>query len=326
MEYNIKLENYNGIQSRYTCPLCGKEHEFTRYIDTRTGEYIHETVGRCNRENKCGYHYPPRQYFTDNDISYPINGFSGNTIQESDKKINTPSYLSWDHLDRSIQFNKDIKKIAEKNNFISYLLHFFQNEDTVKELCKKYYIGTMKLGDEYFTIFWQFTGYGIRTGKIMLYDPTNGKRKGDISWIHKVLKLPDYNMVQCFFGEHLLRDNEKKIVIVESEKTAIIASQFYPDYVWLACGSINGLNEEKCRVLQGREVVLIPDLKAYKKWNNKAGELSHITSFKVCNVLEHIAKPEEKKEGLDIADYLLREIRYPHILEIGNAIKSLFNA
>ena len=27
--------------------------------------YINDDVGKCNRLDKCGYHYPPRQYFAD---------------------------------------------------------------------------------------------------------------------------------------------------------------------------------------------------------------------------------------------------------------------
>ena len=28
--------------------------------------YINDIVGKCNRIDKCGYHYTPPQYFTDN--------------------------------------------------------------------------------------------------------------------------------------------------------------------------------------------------------------------------------------------------------------------
>ena len=28
--------------------------------------YLSDSVGKCNRLNKCGYHYTPRQYFADN--------------------------------------------------------------------------------------------------------------------------------------------------------------------------------------------------------------------------------------------------------------------
>ena len=40
---------------------------FTRYIDTyNNNEYVNERVGKCNRLDKCGYHYTSKQYFEDN--------------------------------------------------------------------------------------------------------------------------------------------------------------------------------------------------------------------------------------------------------------------
>lgn len=59
------LLKYAGKATRFTCPACKTPHSFTRYIDGETHQPIHPTVGRCNREIKCGYHYTPRQYFAD---------------------------------------------------------------------------------------------------------------------------------------------------------------------------------------------------------------------------------------------------------------------
>ena len=37
------------------------------YIYTENNnQYLSERVGKCNRLDKCGYHYTPKQYFTDN--------------------------------------------------------------------------------------------------------------------------------------------------------------------------------------------------------------------------------------------------------------------
>ena len=323
-QYRFGLEKYNGPHSRYTCPQCGMRNEFTRYINNYTGDYINEKVGRCNRENKCGYHYLPYQYFIDNNIDYPFSNFIKNIPQETEK---TPSLITWDYLTKSISSPDEFSKVIHENNFIRFLFDFFQNEKIVKDLYDKYYLGILKNWTNEAIIFWQIDQRNvIRTGKVMLYDPLTGKRKNKVTWMHRILKIPNYNLVQCFFGEHLLRDKHKKqVVIVESEKTAIIASYFYPDYIWLAAGSVEGLNEEKCRVLQGRDVVLMPDLNAYEKWMKKAMQLSHITSFKVCNILERIAQPEEKYQGLDIADFLLKEIRRPYFLKIYEELRILFS-
>jgi hypothetical protein len=65
--YRYQLERYRGRGSRYTCPQCHRKGVFTRYVDTHNNNiYISDNVGKCNRLDKCGYHYTPKQYFTDN--------------------------------------------------------------------------------------------------------------------------------------------------------------------------------------------------------------------------------------------------------------------
>ena len=65
MSYRYQLEKYSGKKSRFRCPSCGSENDFTRYVDTMTNEYLHPEVGICNRKSKCYYHYPPKKYFKD---------------------------------------------------------------------------------------------------------------------------------------------------------------------------------------------------------------------------------------------------------------------
>ncbi len=127
-----------------------------------------------------------------------------------------------------------------------------------------------------------------------------------ISWVHTVLKLQNFNLKQCFFGEHLLHEKHKPVAIVESEKTAIIASIYLPNFIWLAVGSLTNLNKEKCNILKGRSVILFPDLNGFEKWSVKAKEFSHIANFIVSDLLERKANNEEKEQGLDLADYLTR--------------------
>jgi Domain of unknown function (DUF6371) len=124
--------------------------------------------------------------------------------------------------------------------------------------------------------------------------------------VHSSLKDSTFNLQQCFFGEHLLKDEPlKPVAIVESEKTAIIASVYLPEFIWLAVGSINNLNFEKCKVVQGRNVILYPDLNAFHKWQQKSKELSGIANFKVSDLLEFRASETEKQQGLDLCDYLI---------------------
>jgi hypothetical protein len=66
-DYRYQLERYRGRGTRHVCPQCHRKGTFTRYIDTYNNNiYISENVGKCNRIDKCGYHYTPKQYYTDN--------------------------------------------------------------------------------------------------------------------------------------------------------------------------------------------------------------------------------------------------------------------
>lgn len=81
----------------------------------------------------------------------------------------------------------------------------------------------------------------------------------------------DWQLSQCLFGEHLLKTHpDKVVVLVESEKSAVIGSAIFPDYVWLATGGKSQMREEKLRVLSGRTVLLFPDADAYAEWKQRA--------------------------------------------------------
>jgi len=49
-----------------------------------------------------------------------------------------------------------------------------------------------------------------------------------------------------------------------------------------------------------------PDLNGFDKWSSKAKELSHLAVFTVSDLLERKATEAEKKQGFDLADYLIK--------------------
>jgi hypothetical protein len=124
--------------------------------------------------------------------------------------------------------------------------------------------------------------------------------------VHTVLKLADFQLSQCLFGEHLLKGNYKTVAIVESEKTAIIAGCYLPDFIWLACGGCGNLSVKLCESLIGRNVVLFPDAGKYKEWSEKAKALSSICTVSVSSLIEKEASEAERKVGFDLGDYLVR--------------------
>lgn len=302
--HRYTLEPYAGMNSRYQCPNCGdKRKTFVRYVDTVTGKQVAPTVGRCNRSDKCGYHYTPKQYFQDNNISL-------DTLQPKQCELTViPQQKPVSYIPDEL-FKASLNPAAyEANHFVTFLVDLF-GVDVTSELITQYFIGTSKYWNGA-TIFWQIDTLGkVRTGKIMLYDPDTGKRVKEpfnhIHWVHKAIKQPEFGLKQCLFGEHLLIDTSKPVAIVESEKTAVIASVYFPQFIWVSVGGAENLNAKNCSVLFGRTVALFPDLNKFDKWSSKAKEFSHLARFTVSDLLERNATEAERAQGLDIADYLIQ--------------------
>lgn len=300
------LQPYKGKSTRHTCPKCGVKNSFTLYLDGDTHAPIHPTVGICNRASKCGYHYPPKQYFNDNPhLNKNKSNYTSYNPIDKDTPIN---YISYSYVKKSE---------SVKSNFIDFLQNHFSKEKIFKSV-NEYHLGATHNQE---VIFWQidFTGK-VRTGKIMQYNPETGKRikheSGAINWVHNKLKKQgklsqDFNLAQCFFGEHLIKKYpEKTIAIVEAEKTAVIANIIYPQFIWLAAGNINGLSLDKCLILSKKKIIFFPDLGiAYEKWIEKINELTLYIDWniQVSSLLEKISTPEAKEQGYDIVDYLIFE-------------------
>ncbi|MDR1259179.1 MAG: DUF6371 domain-containing protein [Tannerellaceae bacterium] len=282
------------------CPECGRK-TFVLYIDNSTGDPLHTAVGKCDRADNCGHHYTPKQYLTDNNISFdrimPVTGIKPNA-----KPQPGTSYIDTDILKKSLQG-------YDSNRLIHYLCGVMGVE-AAKEAIQRYFIGTSKHW-EGATVFWQIDGLGrVHAGKIMQYDKQTGKRVKEpinkITWVHTVLKLPGFHLSQCFFGEHLLKGNNKPVAIVESEKTAIIASVYLPDMIWLACGGCGNLSGRLYEALRGRDVALFPDAGRGNEWSEKARALGSVCNVSVSSLIEQQATETERKAGFDLADYLVR--------------------
>lgn len=316
----FQLEKYRNLKSRYTCPACGSRNVFARYISSETGEYISREVGRCNRESKCGYHLAPKEFFAANpslSASFQTKGKESRAHQvekrsqvtaESNNQSYRPDYIDYSYFEKSLGN-------YQKNSFVKFLLNLFpEDRNLVLDVVKKYLVGTTGEGK---TIFWQADlKRKIRTGKIINYDPLTGKRNKSYSpgWFHAELKkqsiLPeDFNLVQCFFGEHLLyTEKEKTIALVEAEKTAVIASICFPGLVWLSVGSKQNLKAEKLAPFAGRKIILYPDSDGFKEWQKIALEARELgLKVEVSTLIETHASDQEKREGYDLADYLINE-------------------
>lgn len=163
------LLKYNGINSRYTCPRCGRKRCFTLYVAEK-GEPLHESVGRCDHSSSCAYHYTPKQYFADHPDLKPGKDWR----EDRPAWLNIPKpkplcFLRDDVVTRSVRFNHDSDLVA--------FLKTIVEPTAVSELIEEFRVGVTRSGD---VIFFQLDQLGrCRTGKVMKYNRETGHRIKD---------------------------------------------------------------------------------------------------------------------------------------------------
>ena len=107
---------------------------------------------------------------------------------------------------------------------------------------------------------------------------------------------------------------KKSVCVVEAEKTALIMSEVYPEYVWLAAGGLGEVQVEKFRPLRGHKVVLFPDTDpdgiAFRRWSDAATHVMQQAFWedsppiRVSPVLELHASPSQKSRKIDLVDFI----------------------
>lgn len=306
--YRFILQPYKGVATRHTCPACHRKRCFSRYIDTEGEITFPEDVGRCDREQSCGYHRTPKDYFSINPHDKPSHFNWQAPLACRAAQTDPPKPTSFIAAETVTQTLRGY----DRNNLYLFLRSKFGAEDAMR-LMNEYRVGTSRHWPGA-CVFWQTEIDGrTRTGKVMLYDADSGKRVkhpvNHVSWTHSLLKIPGFNLRQCFFGEHLLPMNRgKPVAIVESEKTALVAAWYLPQYVWLATGGKNGcFNVDALRVLRGRQVILYPDLGATDEWRKKLPLLRQLgIEADIFKFMDDVAPDTDVTAGYDIADYLLQ--------------------
>ena len=249
-----------------------------------------------------------KQYFDSKGLGYkPV-------IKEIEVKPEIIDYLQTDYVKQSM-------KDYQKSNFALWLIALF-GETIAEKVLLQYFVGRSKNDNGRACIYWRIDKDGnVRTGKIMCYDPETGKRNKEINpaWVHKA--FDPFNFKLCFFGEHLLAEHPNKTVgIVESEKTAIVASIFMPDMVWLATGGNSGCKWREWgvfNVLKDRNVILFPDFgyfnritekTCYEEWQDRSKLIIDRMpcNIQVSRVLEDSLEPAERANDYDLADMLIK--------------------
>lgn len=274
---------------KFICPNC-KKKSFVKYFDNEDNAYLDHSIGRCDRESSCTYHKRP------NEKNYALAFIE--EITKIDSFINT------------IEVSKHRNEFRN-NNFIQFLKQHFSNEK-IREGILRYSVGTSTHWKGA-TIFWQIDNFGqVRTGKVMLYDSGTGKRiksqSAHINWMHKILKLPNFNLRQCLFGLHLLNEYKgETVAIVESEKTAIMMSMFAPEYLWLATGSKANFKIGMLEPIKHYKIIAFPDKSEFNDWSLRTNDLKN-HGFKIS--CSRLIEDKNVESGYDLADhYLSKEIK-----------------
>ncbi|MGS2727524.1 DUF6371 domain-containing protein [Psychroserpens sp. BH13MA-6] len=257
---NLNLKFSSKRNPNLITPCCGKKNrgssgslKFVNYIG------LPEQFGFCH---SCGKATLPPPIYEDeigNQFTY------NETLEKYDTLVtNSPSiksiYCNRKNDKAQQKFIKEniaiaSTKIEPENNLLVYLRKTYGNEktETVKE---DYLLGTHSDGA---TMFWEINKeLQIQKCKLSYYKK-NGRRTERFNHIY----TNSEGYYSCLFGEHLIIDSLKevqKLILVESEKTAIVGSILLPKYTWLSYGGKNGLNQNKFNSLIGHDVLIIPDI------------------------------------------------------------------
>ena len=180
------------------------------------------------------------------------------------------------------------------------------SEEQLHRAAERYRLGKSRSGK---TIFWLIDECGIvRDGHI------------GSSWVSLMLqrRYPDLagyiHPEHCLFGLHLSATDQcssvKSVAITESERAAVILSELYPNYLWMAVASPIGFTIDWLAPLKGRRIILFPNTDetmsnfvAWLELADQARSLYHL-DISVSHILEDHTTLEQKQQKIDLVDFL----------------------
>lgn len=337
-DYRYKFEK--GSRKHF-CPACNKKR-FVRYVDTKTGEYLPEQYGCCDRSDNCGYDLNP---YSDGYAKMIWEREQGNRSDfQNNWKPQQPKPKPQPELEPVFFDFETFKQTLgnyDKNVFIQNLLcrvPFPFEADEVTKIIQLYRLGTVANGYRSGAITFPFidTKNNVRAIQVKQFDETNHTTGTD--FLHSIIEkhhtrnskpLPEWleaytkqeKRITCLFGEHLLsRYPNNPIALVEAPKTAVYGTLYFglpeapENLIWLAVYNKSSFTFDKLKALKGRFVYVFPDLSkdgnTFKEWETKAKDFESRlpgTRFIFSDLLEQAAPEADKSEGNDLADFLIKQ-------------------
>jgi len=304
------LFNLDKTSKKYPCPSCGHKNCFVAYIDSESNQPVDvNQYGRCDRENSCGYHKHPKedpelakqrqenfvptpeptvvQIFPDEAVYNPIINRTKSCVSPLHVYCSKKLLIPNDHLLKwGVYSDKDdltVYVFRDFNNQVVNLKWFKYKEDGHRD--KEHSSHSLKQPPH-----------------------TPPKKNVEGVSIEKTGAGEIRKYALCLFGEHLLprTDDGIPVCVVESEKTAVLASFFYKQFNWVACGSANGLTVEKAEVLKGRTVYWLSDSDVAGRMKVDEGGVIRPSSVRhLHEAIEnfHVADLfPERHDGYDLGD------------------------
>lgn len=255
IERTLKFDKRRNYQ--LITPCCGKRNTDGKFVNYTGFPLIYGYCHSCGKATT-----PPALYQDEKGEEYQWNETT-NTWDIEVVLPPTPTFANRISSSNNLPDQRFISEsiiwkyynIEPENNLLQYLRKNYSKED-VDRVKEDYILGSTKDGG---TIFWLINEeLQVQKNKICYYQ-SNGKRTNTFKAPYK----NEDGYYACLFGAHLLgrvRKDKDLVVLVESEKTAVVGAILLPRFTWLAFGGLNGLTERKVFELRGHKVLLVPDM------------------------------------------------------------------
>ena len=262
---------------RIKCPECNARRGFAPYVG-----HEREYKGKCHA---CGLLFIP---LFENINTKAV--YKPKTAHKQPVKVIAPP-VNYVDEQQVLTSQIDLKKDPFAKGLIALGIH--------KHHLIKWNVGRGENGRTLF-FYLNINGKYVNTKEIV-YKPDLHRDKTNFP---KFLCSKSQGYGQCLYGEWQLQGAKLNtpILLVESEKTAIVASYAMPEKIWIATGGATGLTMDKALVLKGKPVFIVVD--SDKAGRSNAGKSQELLKD-ICRIVKIIDLFPEKDSGQDLADYLI---------------------
>jgi hypothetical protein len=244
------MNQYRFDTKRTACPYCGSSDGFAHLLHPDNGKVVADGIGKCHSCNV---------FKTTTEAGY---------VSDAGDLVASRGVAEAKYFDAAIVKNFGLSYGA--GSLVDYLCSLFGDAAAVE--AKRMLVSGDKYGNTSF-IYADILGRGMSI-KTIAYNQVGKRSKDGIVLPSRNLDTaqiagyitPEGNIrtvrvsdgsYQLLYGQHALRlpDKSDVVVVVESEKTALIGSIIDPKITWLASGGSKGLSISKIRALRSANAV-----------------------------------------------------------------------